>query len=218
MAGMWSERSRITRHVAAMGVVALALASSISCGRLNSETGNSPSYLYIQSLTATSGADPTTYSNTLASDVLTYVKTTVGGTEVRVPTVFEDGGRVALTLALKDVSSTTSPTSSNAITVTRYHVSFARSDGRNTQGTDVPYAFDGATTGTIAEGGATLSFIVVRAQAKMEAPLKALTGGGGDVMISTIATVTFYGADQNGNAVSVTGQMSINFADWGDPS
>jgi len=37
-------------------------------------------------------------------------------------------------------------------------------------------------------------------------------------VISTIAHVTFYGKDQNGNEVSVTGSISVNFADWGDPS
>jgi hypothetical protein len=33
-----------------------------------------------------------------------------------------------------------------------------------------------------------------------------------------MAEITFYGQDQNGNSVSVTGSISVNFADWGDPS
>ena len=37
-------------------------------------------------------------------------------------------------------------------------------------------------------------------------------------MISTIAEVTFYGRDQAGNEISVTGLLSINFGDFGDPS
>ena len=41
--------------------------------------------------------------------------------------------------------------------------------------------------------------MLVRAQAKLEAPLKALRGGGGAIVISTIAEITFYGTDQNGN-------------------
>ena len=32
----------------------------------------------------------------------------------------------------------------------------------------------------------------------------------------TIASVTFYGYDQAGNAVAVTGLISVNFADWAD--
>jgi hypothetical protein len=60
--------------------------------------------------------------------------------------------------------------------------------------------------------------VLVRAQAKLEAPLKALRNGGSAIVISTIADITFYGQDQNGNQVSVTGSISVNFADWGDPA
>jgi hypothetical protein len=110
------------------------------------------------------------------------------------------------------------PSDTNAITVNRYHVEFVRSDGRNTQGVDVPYAFDGAVTGTIAAGGTTtLPFTIVRAQSKLESPLMALRGNGGAMAISTIANVTFYGFDQAGNAVTVSGSISVNFADWADP-
>ena len=35
-------------------------------------------------------------------------------------------------------------------------------------------------------------------------------------VISTIAEVTFYGHDQNGRAVSVTGRLDVDFSDWGD--
>ena len=110
------------------------------------------------------------------------------------------------------------PPSELAITVTRYHVDFRRTDGRATPGVDVPYPFDGAATGTFDANGGALTFALVRAQAKLEEPLKALRGGGGAILLSVIADVTFYGHDQNGNAVSVTGQISVNFADWGDPT
>ena len=49
-----------------------------------------------------------------------------------------------------------------------------------------------------------------------EPPLLALRGGDGQFAISTIATVTFYGHDQTGRAVSVSGKISIEFADWAD--
>ena len=45
-----------------------------------------------------------------------------------------------------------------------------------------------------------------------------LRGLGGSVVISTLADVTFYGHDQAGRETSVTGQISVNFADWGDPN
>jgi hypothetical protein len=47
--------------------------------------------------------------------------------------------------------------------------------------------------------------------------LQALIGGGSSQFISAIAQVTFYGTDAAGNTVSVTGQMSVTFSDWGDP-
>ena len=63
-----------------------------------------------------------------------------------------------------------------------------------------------------------LGFELVRHQAKEEAPLKALANGGGSINISTIAQITFYGRDQAGNDVSVTGSITVDFADFGDPS
>lgn len=218
---MLARRLRTTRGwpAAAIGALALALGGA-ACGHLN-ENGRSPSYLIIDNLEAASGAKPGTFSNTLASDVVTNVKVTVGAEEMLQPTTYEDVGQVRLRMALKDqgaAGAVTAPTPANTITVTRYHVEFVRSDGRKTPGVDVPYAFDGAATGSISNAGSTLSFIIVRAQAKLEAPLRALRGGGGAIVISTIAHVTFYGKDQNGNEVSVTGSISVNFADWGDPS
>jgi hypothetical protein len=198
----------------------MAAAGAAGCGQQNTE-GRSPSYLVIETLQAASGAKPTTFSGVLDSDVITLVTTTVGDQEVMAPTVYEDLGQVKLKMALKDVGNAvavTAPTAVNLITVTRYHVDYKRSDGRSTQGVDVPYSFDGAATGTIGTDGGLLTFAIVRAQAKLEAPLKALQNGGGAVVISTFAEVTFYGTDQNGNSVSVTGAISVNFADWGDPS
>ncbi len=211
--------SRRGRHWATAGVLVLAL-GAWSCGQLNTN-GRSPSYLVIDTLQAASGADPGTFSSTLESDVVTNVSVTVGSQQVVQPTTYEDPGVVKLRAVLKDqgtATAVTTPTEANAVTVTRYHVAFSRSDGRKTEGVDVPYAFDGAATGTIGSDGGTLNFVLVRAQAKLEAPLRALRGGGGAIVISTIATITFYGKDQNGNEVSVTGSMSVNFADWGDPS
>jgi hypothetical protein len=167
--------------------------------------GRAPSYLVVTVLQAASGAKPETFATVLQSDVLTN-----GG-------IFEDPGQVTLQLAMKDPTTLAGPSSTNAITVNRYHVDFVRSDGRNTQGVDVPYSFDGAMTGTVAAASTTLTFTLVRAQAKLEAPLMALRGAGGALLISTIANVTFYGVDQAGNAVSVGGSISINFADWADP-
>jgi hypothetical protein len=204
----------------ALVLVLVVAAAAAGCGQQNTE-GRSPSYLIVDALQAASGATPSAFAGTLDSDVITNVKTTVGEQEVLQPTVYEDIGQVKLRMALKDGGNgmaVAAPTAVNAVTVTRYHVDFKRSDGRNTPGVDVPYGFDGAATGTIGADGGVISFVLVRAQAKLEAPLRALRNAGGAMVISTVAEVTFYGTDQNGNTVSVVGMISVNFADWGDPS
>jgi hypothetical protein len=117
---------------------------------------------------------------------------------------------------LKDPGSSpnpNTPTPNNYITLTQYHVEYVRSDGRNVQGVDVPYAFDGAVTATV-NGTATVGFTLVRVQAKQEAPLQAMAGGGSAIAISTVAKVTFYGHDQTGREVSVTGNIEVDFSDW----
>lgn len=202
------------------GAIALLLGGLPGCTAAVRNDAAS-SYLIIDSLQAAAGVKPDTFGGNLASDVLTYVKKDVGGLQVLVPTVFEDIAQVTLRLAMKDPGTATTPTApsaANYITVTNYHVNFVRSDGRNTPGVDVPYAFDGAITLTVRDAAATVAMTLVRIQAKNEAPLKALAGGGGAFAISTIAEVTFYGKDQMGRDVSVVGKISVNFADWGDPA
>jgi hypothetical protein len=187
---------------AAVVVAAAALLLTTACGSTVRQ-GKASSYLVIDQLAAASGAKPTEFANTLASDVVTN------------GSVFEDKGQVQMHIEMKDPTTLVGPTSTNSITINRYHVEYVRADGRNTQGVDVPWAFDGAITGTFGADGQTLNFILVRAQAKVEAPLLVLSNSG---MISTIAHVTFYGFDQAGNAVQVSGSISVNFADWADPS
>jgi len=204
-------------RVVAVGALALAAAS---CGDVTRQ-GQSPSYVIIDMMTAASGAIPGEFGNVLQSDVITNVKTIdANNNSIWVPTVFEDPGQARVRLALKNPGTPgtpTSPSTANEVTITRYRVAFTRADGRNTPGVDVPYAFDGAVTATITETGTTFSFVIVRAQAKVEGPLRSLRGAGGSLIISTLAEVTFWGQDQAGNSVSVTGQISVNFADWGDP-
>ena len=203
----------------AVPAVVVSVMASVSCGDVVRQ-GRSPSFLVIDTLAGSSGATPGTFGQTLESDVVTNVTQTVGGQQVKVPTVFEDGGQVQLRILLKDPGSPgapASPSNINAITINRYRVVYRRADGRNTPGVDVPYPFDGAVTATITNTPVQLGFILVRIQAKLEAPLKTLVGGGGSVAISTIGDVTFYGHDQAGNEVECAGSISINFADWGDP-
>lgn len=168
--------------------------------------GRSPAYLIVNSVLAASGTDQT-FGNTLDSDVSTK------------GAIYSDSGQATMTLGLKDIgpaASPTAPTTNNFVTLNRYHVQYRRADGRNAEGVDVPFAFDGASTATITDSTTTFNFTLVRLQAKLEAPLVNLVGHGGAGVISTIADVTFYGTDQAGNAVQATGSISVNFADWAD--
>lgn len=202
-------RSHIVLRAAFLAALAAGAAGSSSCTSAVRQ-GDGSSFLIIDSLIGVSGAeDFEETGNNLQSDVLTK-----GG-------VIEDEGIARLRLALKDPGSATIPTiatSNNFITVTQYRVVFIRTDGRNTPGVDVPWGFDGAVTGTVrAEGTTSFNFPLVRVQAKLEAPLAALANGRGAGVISTIAEITFFGKDQAGRSVSVTGRISVDFADFADP-
>jgi hypothetical protein len=188
-----------------LGVFVMA---SISCGSMTRE-GTASSYLVVQALQAASGADPEEFGGVLESDVTTVVDGN--------PTIYGDFAEVSLVLALKDpgpAGAPLAPTPNNAITVDRYRVRYIRSDGRNTQGVDVPYAFDGAFTATVFDQ-ALARFTLVRAQAKAEAPLAGLANS--LLVLSTIAEITFYGHDQTGREVITTGRISVHFANFGDP-
>lgn len=204
------------------GLLLLAASAVVTtaCGEV-ARTGRSPAYLQITRLEAASGATPEEFGGTLNSDVLTIVEVKVGDQTVFSPTTYNDLGRAEFRVGLKDpgtASSPTLPSPLNAVTLNRYRVVYKRSDGRNTQGVDVPYAFDGAMTVTApASGTASGVFDIVRNAAKSEAPLRALANAGGAQIIGTIADVTFWGTDQAGNDVTVTGSISITFANFGDP-
>jgi hypothetical protein len=209
-----------TTHHRVAALLAATILTTAGCGEV-ARTGRSPGYLVIDTLEGASGAEPDEFSNTVASDVLTLVEKDVNGQKVMVPTVFGDPGRVTLRLGLKNPGPADAPTSPgplNDITVDRYRVVFRRADGRNTQGVDVPYAFDGGLTVTVrGDVSVGAGFDLVRIVAKTESPLVNMVGRGGAQFIGTIAEITFFGRDQAGHEVSVTGNMSISFADFGDP-
>jgi hypothetical protein len=198
-----------------VAIVALAAASA-SCGNVVRQ-GKSPVFLVVDLLQARHGGTTVGQpSGFLHSDVMTLVTTPAPCTTTSpCPTIFNDSGIVTLRTSSKDVTSATSPTTNNDVTITRYHVRFVRADGRNVPGVDVPYAFDGAATGTIPAGGTlTLSFELVRHVAKEESPLVQLVYS--PTIISTIAEITFYGRDLVGNEVSATGTISVDFGNFGD--
>lgn len=208
-------RPNLIRSLKGTAAALLCGASLTSCADLAS-TGTGPSFLIMESVAGSAGGDAG-FTSSLLSDVETLVDVTTGGVTVKQPTIFNDLGQATIRAEMKNALSTTAPSAINSVTLTSYRVRFRRTDGRNTEGVDVPYGFDGATTATIFIGqSATVGFDLVRHQAKLEKPLITLVGGGGLIHISTIAEVTFFGRDQAGNQVSITGSIDVQFADFGD--
>lgn len=116
-----------------------------------------------------------------------------------------------------------SPTLTNTgfrhdLTVERYEVHYFRSDGRNVEGLDVPYAITGNLSQEVQEENtATLNLEVVRRQAKLESPLLNLAGGGGAIVVTMFAEITLHARTTTGDATnSVSGRLQIDFADFGD--
>jgi len=205
-------------------LTAATLLAATSCSS-TVRTGNSPMLLVIDSLQGIRGANsPGTPGSFLVSDVSTIVLTGCP-TPTNPPScakVFGDNGQVVLELAKKDVTSTTAPTTNNQVTISRIHVHYSLADGTApVQGTNVPLDFDTAVTATVpASGTATIGFELVRVSAKESAPLLGLVDPhvGNSGFINAIGDVTFFGTDQVGNAISVTGSLAIQFGDWADPS
>jgi len=206
---------RILSRILAVAAVAVA---STSCGDVV-RSSRAPVFLVIDTLQGARGGPTQTMTSTVDSDVITNVTTPAPcTTDSPCPTIFSDPGQVTLRLSPKDigpVGAPTSPSSNNEVTINRVHVAYRRTDGRNTPGVDVPYAFDGAATATVpATGTVTMGFVLVRNTAKMESPLVQLQTNG--IIVTTIADVTFYGQDQVGNAISATGSIEVDFGNFGD--
>jgi hypothetical protein len=186
----------------------LLAAALLTAGCGDTSQGRSPSQVIITDVKTARGTDSPTYSSgPLNSDVLTN------------GVVFDDLAEVTMQLTLKDPGvpgTANEPSALNAVTFTRYHVDYRRADGRNTPGVDIPYAIDGSTTFTVLSDAVTAVVEIVRHTAKREAPLGALKID--SPVITTIATVTFYGKDQAGNNVKVSADIQVNFGNFADPA
>lgn len=202
----------MTRTFVTLACIAALAAAAAGCGV--AEQGRAPVVLRIDDLSASSGAGSQSFAGYLNSDVQTIVKVN----NVDVPTRFNDAGRVTLSIVLKDAGApgvANTPSELNTVTVTHYRVVYRRTDGRNVQGVDVPWAFDSGMTVSIPTTSAVQqTFDLVRVSAKFEAPLAALTVNG--QALSVIADVTFYGKDMHNNDISATGSIGITFANFGD--
>jgi hypothetical protein len=210
--GSTMTRMRIITQV----LTAAALLAATSCSS-TVRTGDSPMFLVINSFQASAGGPtPGVASSVLFSDVDSVITTgfdsngnTCSTTAPCRGFVFNDSGQVVLSIARKDVSSVTAPTTNNQVTITRIHIHYRVTDGSSSA---APADFDTFATATVTTAGtATIGFEIVRAAAKRALPLSALVGGG---FLGVTADVTFIGTDQVGNPISVTGSIQIEFANW----
>ena len=205
----------MTKQIRSALIAAAVLVGCISCGDVVRQS-HAPVLLNVATLQAapTGGFGANQLTAVLFSDVQVMLVAPLPCSPTSpCPTIFSDRGQAVISSSMKDVN--ISPTTNNQVTITRYHVEFRRADGRNQEGVDVPRAFDGAVTATIpANGSQAVSFELVRHVAKEESPLAQLVSSTN--FISTIAIVTFYGADAVGNEISAQGQISVNFGNFGD--
>ena len=207
----------VLKRLVALGAV---VAAATSCGDVV-RSSRAPVILVVNQIQAAPGGGhgAGTFTGFLLSDVLVLV-TQPAPCSANSPcaTIFDDAGEATLSLALKDIGTTTAPaaaSSNNQVTITRVHIKYVRADGRNVQGVDVPYEFDAAATVTVPPSGtATIAFELVRHVAKEEPPLLDLESSAS--IINTIAQITFYGTDIVGNEVSATGSIQVNFGNFGD--
>lgn len=189
------------------GLVLLTVMGFAGCAVEDYVTGNNSSVLFVIT-DINEGA-------VLDSDVL------VNGT-----TVLADKAPVTVAVRSKNPNFDTVPQVPMAVFVERYEVRYFRSDGRATQGVDVPYTISGNLTTVVdvtLSGGVTIDMEIVRAAAKLEPPLRNLacsvddTGkgclGGQALMLTVMAQVTLHGHTTAGEAVATTGTVQVNFAD-----
>lgn len=108
------------------------------------------------------------------------------------------------------------PSVPSAVLLQSYEVRYFRSDGRGTEGIDIPYRITGSLTLGVDVSTSTNSPViieVVRRQAKLEPPLSNIQQA---ALLTTSAEITLYGQTVAGQQVSASGRMQITFGDFGD--
>jgi hypothetical protein len=130
-------------------------------------------------------------------------------------TVAADAAVVTFTAQTLDPAPWLGTSVYNDITVTSYAVTYSRSDGKNQEGVDIPYSFEGSLTAHVQIDQTTdVNFVIVRAVSKLEPPLLNLASGRGEGELKTTARIDFWGHDTLGNTVKATGYLTIFFANY----
>jgi len=173
-----------------------------SCNPIEDDS-NSSSLLIIESILGQNAEGEE--ANFLQSDVL------------KADSVFADTAMASVRAATLDPVPRLGSSQYNDIMVTRYTVSYSRTDGKNTPGIDVPYPFEGSLSVLAKVGSSTsFNFIVVREVAKLEPPLVHLATGRAEGVLTCTAKIDFYGHDLTNKKVKATGYLTIHFANYVD--
>ncbi len=187
-------------------VIVPAIFLLFSCNPIEDDS-RSDSVLLVVQITGTDIDDNEV--NFLQSDVVMIDQDTAA------ETVAADAAKVTFTAEPLDPEPLLGTSYHNDIFVTSYVVSYSRSDGKNQEGIEIPYSFDGALSTRVQVDAQTdVSFVIVRAVAKLEPPLVNLTKGRGEGELKTTARIDFYGHDTLGNKVKATGYLTIFFANY----
>ncbi len=195
-----------TAIIAKLTVILVLAACFFSCNPIENDT-RSATVLVVESLQGTDMDD--NEANYVQSDVL------FEDIEAGTSTIYADIATAALSSRALDPSPVAGTSQYMDVTITRYVVSYARSDGNNTQGVDVPYSFEGYLSETIPIGTTKeFSFVIVREVAKMEQPLVRLREGRDKGVLEVTAKVEFFGHDMAERSVKATGYISIFFANY----
>lgn len=181
-------------------VVALALGA---CVPDFAEQGDAPVVLRVNSVNATAGGE-----GEGGIFLLSDVRDTTGS-------IFNDNVEAVVENVPKNGGTTDTGSKFNDVILESYEVQYVRSDGRNTEGVEVPFRFTGPLSQIVPAGAtAAVSFVVVRHQAKREPPLLNMAGSGGSELLTVFGNFTLYGHTTAGKAVSTTGRIMITFADF----
>ncbi len=128
-----------------------------------------------------------------------------------------DTAKATLSARLMDPAPLLGTSQYNDIIVTRYVVSYSRTDGRNRPGADVPFPFEGSLSTLVRiDSTAIVNFVVVREAAKLEAPLLNLRDSAYGDILNMTAKIDFYGHDLANRAVKATGYLTVYFANYID--
>jgi hypothetical protein len=104
----------------------------------------------------------------------------------------------------------------NHVLLEQYEVRYFRTDGRGTEGVDVPYRISGALriNVDVADSGTqSVTIEVVRSQAKQEPPLRNIHVEA-VIVLTVMAEITLRGRTLAGQAVIASGQMQIDFGNF----